>query len=470
MGNAKTACVMENQGKDVGLVHDRDCERTLLNSLLQRPPLLHEVREHLTPECFHDLRLQDMFEAMVAIADRGDPLSYITLNAELQKCQSLVDLDFITDMMFGDTVTDVVTYALRLKDLACRRRLWEVGKRLVQAGISEADDILDVQMNARDELDNLLVSGTTGFTTLADKFAELKEIIMRNRSGCPVVAGTPTGYSELDRRGGLMPSALTVIAGESSHGKTAFAMSLVVSAICNGCGVAVYTMEMTALELTARITAMRSGVSSLALMQRPLFDIQAANVDAGMASLPMDRLFFDEKTTSGIDSILASIRTMKLKHGIGGVVVDYIQILNVNMHSANVEQQMASVARRLKNIALELDIWVLCLSQLNRDRNNPYPTLARLRDSGQIAEAADNVMFVFRPEESNCAVKKYPEPFEQATISGTAMINVAKGRNIGTFRFLCGFRKETTEFYELSTIPQREESGTGSERNPNLPF
>lgn len=464
---------METEGKGIGPVYDADCERIVLSTVLNRPPKLNEVREYLSPGCFHDLKLREVYEGITEVADKGDPVSFITLNAVLQRKQSLVTLDYIADLMGEATTTSVVTYALRLKDLACRRRLWELGQRLVQAGTCEADDVLDVQMSARDELDNLLTSGVDRFTTLADKYRDIRRIINRNRMGQPEITGTPTGYRELDKRGGLMPSDLTVIAGESSHGKTSFATSLVVSAICNGCNVAVYSMEMTTLQLTARIAAMRSGISSLNILQNPLYDAQAMKVEEGMSTLPMERLFFDDSPTSSIDSILASIRTMKLKHDIGGVVVDYLQILNVNMRSSNTEQQMASVARRLKNLAIELGIWILALSQLNRNSDNPFPTLARLRDSGQIAEAADNVIFVYRPEASGSGrVRKYPEPFEQASIEGTALIDVAKGRNIGIFRFLCGFRSLTTEFYELSTVPGREDTGNcGTARqNPNLPF
>ena len=108
---------------------------------------------------------------------------------------------------------------------------------------------------------------------------------------------------------------------------------------------------------------------------------------------------------------------------------------------------MGDVARRLKNLAKELDIWVIAISQLNRDSQNPIPNLNRLRDSGQIAEAADVVMFVYRPEVYG---KFYPEPFANASTSGTAMIDIAKGRNIGLLKFICGFDAKTTRFYETT--------------------
>ena len=143
---------------------------------------------------------------------------------------------------------------------------------------------------------------------------------------------------------------------------------------------------------------------------------------------------------------MVSIRTLKAKYDIDGVVVDYLQILNVNTKNSNKEQAMADAARRLKNIAKDLNIWVVALSQLNRDSNKPQPNLNRLRDSGQIAESADIVMFVYRPEYYG---KSFPEPFESESTKGKAMIDVAKGRNIGTMRFLARFNAPLTLFEDI---------------------
>jgi len=117
---------------------------------------------------------------------------------------------------------------------------------------------------------------------------------------------------------------------------------------------------------------------------------------------------------------------------------------------------MAEAARRLKNLAKELDIWIVALSQLSRNNDNPVPNMNRLRDSGQIGEAADMVIFVYRPEVYG---KNFPEPFESSDTTGMAMIDVAKGRNIGTFKFLMGFNAKRTLFYEvdMNHIPERRD-------------
>ena len=213
-------------------------------------------------------------------------------------------------------------------------------------------------------------------------------------------------------------------------------------------------MEMKKEQLAARLLSMNSGVPSNQILYSKLDVNYIEQIDKGVAKIDKLPIYFDDSSTSNIDKIIASIRSMKAKYDISGAVVDYLQILNVNTKSSNKEQAMGDVARRLKNLAKELDIWVIALSQLNRDSQNPVPNLNRLRDSGQIGEAADIVMFVYRPEVYG---KFYPEPFANVSTKGTAMIDVAKGRNIGLLKFICEFDSKTTHFRELRDIETNEQ-------------
>jgi replicative DNA helicase len=296
-------------------------------------------------------------------------------------------------------------------------------------------------------MDNMFTTTDDSVFTLEATSRMLFELVNKNMSGSEELTGTPTGFSKLDAKGGLHPSDLVIVAGESSQGKTSFSNSIVLNAIQKGAKVAFYSMEMTKVQLTARLAAMMSGVSSSDLLYSTnLSQEQLQRFDSALGALSGYQLYFDDKSTSNIEGILASIRSLKMKYDIDGVVVDYLQILNVNSKNSNKEQAMADAARRLKNIAKDLNIWVIALSQLNRDSNNPQPNLNRLRDSGQIAEAADMVMFVYRPEYYG---KSFPEPFESESTKGKAMIDVAKGRNIGTMRFLTRFHAPLTLFEDI---------------------
>lgn len=155
-------------------------------------------------------------------------------------------------------------------------------------------------------------------------------------------------------------------------GKTAFATALAMSAIKHGHPIAFYSLEMTNMQLAARVAAMHSGVNSRSILQDKLTDDKINSVYRTIESLPANICYFDDDATSSFDKIASSIRTLYLKHGIKGAVVDYLQILNVNMRATNKEQAMADAARRLKNLAKELGIWIIALSQLNRDRDRNH--------------------------------------------------------------------------------------------------
>ena len=287
--------------------------------------------------------------------------------------------------------------------------------------------------------------------TLKDGLTRVHQQVNRNLSGQTSLTGTPTGFDQFDRRsGGLQKSDLIIIAAEQSMGKTSLLMSILRFAALSGTKSIIYSMEMRKEQIASRLASIESGVPANQIMYSQLTSSQLESFDKGLARLLHLPIYFDDNSTSNIDSIINSIRYMKRKYDIDGAAVDYLQILNVNMKGANKEQQMGDVARRLKNLAKELDIWIIALSQLNRDKDNPVPSIARLRDSGQIAEAADVVMLIYRPEVKG---KPYPGEFSNVETKGTAMIDVAKGRNIGIMKFICKFDAPTTHFYDLQDIP-----------------
>lgn len=261
----------------------------------------------------------------------------------------------------------------------------------------------------------------------------------------------------------MHPSDLVIIAGESSHGKTSFATSITLNAVQNGSRIAFYSMEMTAQQMMARMTAIKSGVSSNRILYNPLSPKEIGDVDRAIGEIMSAKgnLYMDDRSTSNIETIISSIRTHKIRNNIHGAVIDYLQILNVNMRNTNKEQAMADVARRLKNLAKDLGIWIIALSQLNRADGEP--NINRLRDSGQIAEASDVVMLVYRPEKNGVA--KYAPPFENIDVRGTALVDIAKGRNIGVGKFVCGFHGATTSFYDLDALPSRQ-----AENKMQMPF
>lgn len=431
-------------------LRDEDSEKIVLGTIITERNALEEVRELLSKDSFYNPFHLQIYEAILQVASSGSRPDVVAVKNKL--IANGVKFDLVEYMRIASNCTfDLYQYAARLHDLAIRRKFWDIGQYLVSNSYSEAEDILDVSNSVSNELASLFKSSSTTISTINDGLESVYGMINDNLLGNRPLTGIPTGFEKIDSKsGGLQKSDLIIIAGETSQGKTSFAVSIMRNAASLGAKIAMYSMEMKKEQITARILSMESGVPANQIMYSRLTDSQIQAIDVGVGKMSGKGIYFDDRSTSNIDTIISSIRYMKLKFGIDGAIIDYLQILNVNMKGANKEQQMGDVARRLKNLAKELDIWIIALSQLNRDTMNPVPTLGRLRDSGQIAEAADVVILIYRPEVNN---KSYPNDFSNVDTKGTAMIDIAKGRNIGLLRFICGFNAATTCFYNLDYVP-----------------
>lgn len=437
------------------LVNDPKAEQYVIGSLLVDPTAYTLVSQYLDEDCFYDPMCRDIWKAVDNMGKQGMPIDVISVSAELSKQKSNVTaLDLMNISAQIASSAHVEYHAIRLQDLGRRRKLWVVGQQLSKVGLSEEILTADAHQEAIESIGGVFEKAD-GVFTLDDAMNSLNEIMVKNATVGGVTTGTKTGMERFDEKGGLQKSDLIIVAGETSQGKTSLALCMTRHAIENGAKVAFYSMEMTKEQLTARLLSAKTNIpANNILYSGSLAPSEMRMIDDARGKLPGENLFFDDKSTSNIDSILLSIRMLKMQKDIDGAVVDYLQILNVNSRSTSFsrEQAMGDAARRFKNLAKELNIWIIALSQLSRDSNCPEPNLNRLRDSGQIGEAADVVILVYRAEYYNRA---YPAPFDNKDdypTDGTAMIDIAKGRNIGTFKFFMGFNKNTTNFFKTNLI------------------
>lgn len=428
------------------LLQAPEAEKVVLGTLLSDSNVLNEIRDILPVEAFYITRNQEIYQSILNVADRGEHIDIITVLNECRKMKMDIMPYDIAELSSNHSnfVSDHVAI---LVEKYKRRKLFELCAYGHSQSFSEESDINEVMAKMRELMDGVTSSNRDSIYTIRDAVESVYQNIDRNMTGKSTLTGSPTGFGLFDKRsGGLQTSDLIIIAADSSQGKTSLAIKLAMNC---GCPVAFYSMEMKKEQIAARMISIESGVPSNEILYSRLVSDQIQLVDKGVSRVLDIPVYFDDRSTSNIETILSSIRMMVIKYGIKGVIVDYLQILNVNMKGANKEQQMGDVARRLKNIAKELDIWVIALSQLSRDNQNPVPSLTRLRDSGQIAEAADMVILIYRPEIYG---KKYPDEFSEKSTEGTAMIDVAKGRNIGLMKFIVGFDARTTNFYELGEV------------------
>ena len=439
------------------LVNDPVCEQAILCILLTIDTLYPDAAEIISPKMFYDQRNGIVFKAISTIYGQGEKPTIINVGQWLaaNEPKSGADIALLLQLVgiYHDS-SNIRSYCLRLRDLWQRRELWYIGQKLIRAGMAEDYALCDAKHDALEHIAEIDKDDRSHVMTASQVLDDLLVVVDGNRSG-QRKKGILTGFKKLDEKGGFQRSDLVVVAAEFSQGKTSLAVDFCVNAALHGHPCAFYSTEMTNDQLMARIMATQSGISSRVIMQEALNEEQMkvfGMVEKIARPLP---IYFDDTATISIERIIVSIRQLVLKHQVEMVFIDYLQVLQTNegIGRQTEEQFFGTVARKLKNLAKELDICIVLLSQLSRDKSTTEPTLSRLRGSGQIAEAADMVLLIYRPVMYG---KGYSGEHHKVRPEGTALIRLAKGRNVGTCEFICGYDAPTTHFFELSRIPSTD--------------
>lgn len=433
------------------LLHDVNAEDVVLSSLVENNGNIYSIDDADAESLFYDGKNRTIYNAIRQIIAKGEKADVLTVSQWCKSHSKEVTLADIIRRLDQPTANAPYQLAI-LKELKWRRQIWKACVEAQRIGYDASADLDTAVSNLRKAVDGIS-QGNGGIVTLRETAKKLKKQVEDNRAGISG-AGIKTGFSLIDKRGGFHAGDLVIIAGETSQGKTALSICMATNMAAMGTGIAFYSMEMTAEQLAARIISPISQINSKDIMYTPLTDAQIVCFDGACKKMAEKPIYFDEKSTSSVRRIVTSIRVLNAKYGISVAIVDYLQILGRNQRVDNTEQFYGDVTRTLKNLAKELGIVIIALSQLSRDRNKPEPTISRLRASGQIEEAADNIILIYRP---SVYQRKYPKPYKDADTIGTAELILAKGRNIGTGICIVGFKPEYTYFYELGeNVPPAE--------------
>ena len=430
-----------------------ELEKAVLGALLLERDAYYSVIEILSANSFYLESHQIIFGTIEQLINQGNPIDLILV---VQALKASGNLDKIGGPLYITELTSTVASAAHIEyhariiaQTAIARQLIRVCTERSTQAYDESLDIDETLSGLQNDLIGLFETGKNRESNIADAIREIEHRIEFNQRNTGL-SGIGTGLFKFDQfTGGLQKTDLIIIAGESSQGKTSLALTMLKNAVLKfGAKAAVYSLEMAKSQLVARIVAQETNIPAKKILNSFLSKTEIdifSNMAIRLNNLPV---FFDERSSSTIDQICGSIRKLKIKYDINLVVVDYLQLVGSNLKNRTDESQIADIARRLKNIAKELNISVIALSQLSRDRSNPKPTKSRLRGSGQIEEAADIVLMVWRPELYD--IMQFSEPFKGIPTAGLAEILIEKGRNIGTGSFLLQFNPETTGFYDYS--------------------
>lgn len=456
------------------MLSNKEMEAAVLNGLMNEREGIDQAMQRLNDYCFYEPVHQVIYHAICNVYGANTPISMISVTNELMHG---MDYERAKDCMLQvaqiatqvEEKMDFYQMVLVLENIAQRRALAPVGYQLLELSYSLSTDLCS-GVNAIQQAIDQIMSGTKGkeFTSLSEQLEIARQHIIDNRNPDTRHVGLMTGIPQFDREGGLPDKAFIVIGAKSSHGKTSFANYLALQAMKQGKRVAYYSMEMTNLELTQRLLSMECRVNVNTLARKPLLPEQEVKAFHAIESLIQNNaesFCFDERGVNKLDRMLQSIRVLKRTRGLDLVVVDYIQLLGIDpiYRDENTTKLIGRASHAFKDISRDLGLTILCLSQINRNVTG-RPTRANLRDSGEIDEASDLTIILYRPEADK--TEAYSDPYQHVTVKNTMLVDAGKYRSGAQTEFIMGYQPEYTLPFVLTKEKQEEMEIFNQEGDP----
>lgn len=440
-------------------VNDNMCERLVIGTIMQNKIAFEDNIDILDEDCFADWKLKMIFRAIRNIREKGEEADFITIPPYIEKNEKgyILDITELIDLTSGFINFGIREKCLYLKELSDRRKLLQLGMKLVSAGSTQNQILEEVMMEMNSTIDQINSNTNSGVDTIDSSIEQLTLNIEDNTNKKESIFDY-SGIKSFDERAFLRPKALTVIAAYSGHGKSCMATSIAYNCARSGAPIAYYSLEMSKMELTARILAHDCKIPTSQLLYgklTPAEEQSYRDVVLRCSNLP---IYFDEKSTISSDALYMSIKKLARQKHIHGVIIDYLQILSQNNRQRNTTEEafLGGVVRNLKNIANQLGIWIILLSQISRNHESDEPKESYLRGSGQILEGCDNCALLYRPSKIDGG--KYSGANTNVDTENTAEINICKARNGSDGKkYIIGFEPEYTRFHELDKIPYKKD-------------
>ncbi|MBI5699914.1 replicative DNA helicase [Candidatus Saganbacteria bacterium] len=421
-------------------------EQSVIGSLLIDKNAIVKAIEILRPDSFYRDAHRFIFEAILELFDRGEPVDLVTVTEVLRKGGKLDAVGgsvYVADLINSvPTAANLEHYAKIVEEKATLRRLIDAGTRIVGSSfeaVENVDQILDRAEKSIFEI--ALKRSREGFHRLDEVLKSVLDKIDRLYGKKENITGIPTGFADLDNlTAGFQNSDLIILAARPSVGKTALALNIAQNAaLRHKIPVAIFSLEMSKDQLAQRMLCSEAEIDALRLKTASLPDAGWKRLTRALSKLSEAPIFVDDTAAITVTEIRAKCRRLKLEKGLGLVVIDYLQLMQGRGRIENRVQEISEITRSLKTLARELDIPVVSLSQLSRavmQRQDRTPMLSDLRESGEIEQTADVVIFIHRDD--------YYNP--QSEKGNLAEIIISKQRNgpIGTVELV--FRKDIAKF------------------------
>ncbi|MBG9454359.1 DNA helicase [Lysinibacillus sphaericus] len=430
--------------------HNREAEQSVIGAIFLDPQSLITASEILLADDFYHNAHKQIFETMLRLSDQGKAIDVVTVTEELSAKKEIEDvggLSYLLELANAvPTAANVAHYAKIVEEKALLRRLIRVATKIVEDGYTREDEVEALLGEAEKKMMEVANRKNAGdFKHVKDVLVETFDNIEKLQSQKGDVTGIPTGFRDLDNiTAGFQRNDLIIVAARPSVGKTAFALNVAQSvAVQARENVAIFSLEMGAEQLVMRMLCAEGNIDAQVLRTGALTTEDWGKLTMAMGSLSNSGIFIDDTPGVRINEIRAKCRRLAQEHGLGMILIDYLQLIQGSgKPGENRQQEVSEISRSLKGLARELKVPVIALSQLSRgveQRQDKRPMMSDLRESGSIEQDADIVAFLYRDD-------YYDKESESKNM---IEIIIAKQRNGPTGTVTLAFKKEFNKFINV---------------------
>ena len=439
-----------------------DIEQAVLGALMLEKNAVTDTIDMLKPESFYDPKHQLIFGAIHDLFKTSNPIDILTVvnllkkNGELESAGGAAYVSGLTNRIASSA--HVEYHARIITEKHIKRELIQMSSDIMKNSYDESMDVFDVLNSAESDLfkiaENNMGKQVDIMQNVVRQAIEEIEKAAQNKDG---ISGVPTGFFELDRvTAGWQRSDMIVIAARPAMGKTAFVLSMARNtAVDYNMGVAFFSLEMSSVQLVKRLIASETRLSAEKLRKGTLREDEFQQLHSRISKLATAPIYIDDTPGISVFDLRAKCRRLKMQYGIEMIIIDYLQLMTAggSKGSGNREQEISTISRSIKEIAKELNVPVIALSQLSRSveqrGGDKRPVLSDLRESGAIEQDADIVSFIYRPEYYG-----FIQDEEGNSNQGVGEIIVAKHRNGALENVRLRFVGEFARFENLSASPE----------------
>jgi len=423
--------------------HDLDAERSVLAAVLIDPEAIIKVAEILKSDAFYQREYNHIYAAMTVLYEKREPIDAVTVTSQLRKMKKLKTVGGASAIAklsnTLSTAANVQSYANTVKEYSIKRNLISLSAEITELSFDESQAVRDVlDLSEQKMLAISQVNTKKGFVPIKDTLVESFDRLDELQRNGGEIRGLPTGFQDLDDMlAGLQDSNLIILAARPGMGKTAFALNIAQqAAVVSKKKIGIFSLEMSKEELVDRLLVSQADIDAWRLKTGRLDQQDFLKLSDAMGVLAEAHLFIDDTPGLSIFDMRTKARRLMIEHKIDMIVVDYLQLAHGRTRDNRVTE-VGEISQGLKNIARELRVPVLALSQLSRSiesRTEKNPQLSDLRESGSIEQDADVVMFLYRKDDD---------------IRESVSLKVAKHRNGAVGEIDLFFRGDRIKFYGM---------------------